>query len=231
MRAAICSLGLLSLAAVSGCLPNPKSDYEDFLDRTESYRTDPSKADADVAPVDAQAPKEAVKGLYYASCLSQLAFGDVRKLLRFYTLTEYTPNDQGGGTLNLNMTPMLGYDKVNDGPTAPDNFSLTFARGDAIPANGTVDGAGIFTITLGTVNLVPEANPITGRQIKIENTILKGRFASSTDAFCSTLQGQVTVPIQQPLTAEDNICLFVPLKDGDPLPVQVKADFVCNVAQ
>ena len=241
MRAVICSLlvgGVGVGSVVAGCLPNPKADYEDFVDRTESYRVDPSAADS-APPPDAQAPKEAVKGLYFTSCLSQLAFGDVRKLLRFYTVTEYTPSDTGG-TLNLTMTPMLGFDP-NAGPidgitgkpsgefVSPDNFSLTFGRGPAIPAAGTVDGAGVFTAIMGTVELLPEANPISGRPIKIESTVLKGRFASSTDTFCSTLAGQVVVPIQQPLSAPDNICLFVPLKDGDPLPVQVKADFVCNV--
>lgn len=214
----------LSSAVISGCLPSPKTDYEDFLDRTESYRTDDSDA-ASIAN-DSEAPKEAIKGLYYTSCLSELAYGDVRRVIRFYTVTEYTPS-ASGGTLSLNMSPLLAYDQAAKGPTAPPTFSMTYAKGAAIPASGTVDANAVFSISLGTVKLDPDANPITGRPITIETTQLKGLFASSS--FCSTLSGQVTEPIQQPLSAPKNICLFVPLKDGDPLPEQDKAAFACNV--
>ena len=45
--------------------------------------------------------------------------------------------------------------------------------------------------------------------------------------FCAALGGQVVSPIQQPLDPKTDFCVFVPVKEGDPVPDVKREDYKC----
>jgi hypothetical protein len=53
--------------------------------------------------------------------------------------------------------------------------------------------------------------------------------AAGNARFCATLQGRVTVPIQQFLDPAENFCIFVPVKEGDPPPEIKREEYKCKL--
>lgn len=208
------SAGLLA-TVVGACIPDPHGDYDRFVDDTADMR---KTANVDAGPIDAAAPVEAVEGLYYGACLASLAFGRIDRLLRFHTQTSFVP-EGSGGKLKLTLIPLT---------VQADTVSLANTIGDPIiTPESAVAADGAFTADLGTAGVPGEANPISGRPIVIEGTKLTGRFGSK-DRFCAELDGQVTVPIRQTLNDPGDICLFLPLNEGDAIPTLTKEEFVCQ---
>ena len=214
------ALAVVSVAGVLfACIPHPKDDFEDYTDRTGSFRPTNTPKDAEIP--DTAPPTMAVEATYFGACLSQLAAGRIDRVLRFYTETKFTPDASGGtGKLTLKIPAMkLG---PNSGPPASfsksENVGMTFAVNDQ-----PVDAKGVYPADLGTVSIPGSSNPISGRDIVIENVKLPGRFAAKR--FCSQLSGDVKQPTEITLTPSANTCIFQEAKDGDPLPAITVADF------
>lgn len=226
--ALIVPVGVMTLLAGFIACVEPRKDYDDFLGNTSNSRTSPEAGGglADVE-VDSKPPTQAVEGLYVATCITVLS-SSADNVLRFYTKTKFTPDAAtGGGKLTMNMTPLKGY---ADGKAIQPKCACTSETlGSTLNVtDAPVDKSGKFNANLGKIDLPPEANGISGRTITLDPIILDGRFSES--GFCSILSGKVTAPIQIALDASDprNICLFVPIKDGDTVPTYKDADFVCK---
>ncbi len=275
MKRSLIGVGLALAAGVGlvvACIPHPAEDYEAFLERTTEYRKKPPVEDS--GPVDAQAPTQEIKGVYFGSCLSALSVGDLNKVLRFYTEVRFVPG-AGGGKLDIEFTPLKGVDFATGQPvpTAPSAVSKSQVFGTPFGAKESpVDGAGVFEVGFAKVVIDKNANPISGREISIDNVFFKGRFSgggeapvadagASTDAgageggageggtpaeagppadagtpapgaqarFCATLKGSVTSPIVQYLDPTENFCIFVPVKDGDPVPEIKREEYKCKL--
>lgn len=202
----------------SACLPDPKAEFDDYAEKTASYRQNGPRDGGDI---DSAAPTEAVTGLYVGVCLSQLAAGRLDRVLRFYAPVTFVPDASGvGGKLTIKLTPL----KLGPNNTPPPSVSLDQTVGDTFAINeAAVDAKGIYAGTIGTVNVPGVSNPISGRDIVIENTALPGRFA--VEKFCSQLSGHVVQPTDIDLTPDANTCLFRAVKEGDPVPTFTNADF------
>ena len=208
---------------VLACIPHPDGDFEDFSDRATAFS--PATPEGGGGGFEAAAPPtQAVSGLYYGACLSQLAFGAPELVFNFYTETTFTPEPGGGGKLNLSLHALK---LAPSGKAPPATVSSAGVVGEKkeVPAAGPNVAAadGRYTIELGTTTVPGEANPITGRPVVIEAAKLTGFFG--TERFCARLNGNVTQPIALPLEPEKNICQFVPIKDGDPTPTFTFDDF------
>jgi hypothetical protein len=200
-----------SFAIVAACLPNPKKDFEDYSDKTADYRKSGPKDGGDI---DSAPPTQAVEGLYFGACLSKLAAGRIDRVLRFYTESKFTPGAGGAASkLTMKITPM----KLGPNNSAPAAFVKSETIGDTFTIDSVdVDARGVFPGALGTVKVPGAANPISGRDIVIENTSLNGRYAE--EKFCTQLAGHVVQPTDIELIGDDNTCLFFKTKEGDPLP-------------
>lgn len=208
-----------ALTAPYACIPHPDTDFEDYQERIASFPKPVIEASVfETAPP----PTQAVEGIYYGACLSELAFGQPDNVFNFYTKTKYTPGANGGpGKLELSIQPLV---VINKKP--PPTISLAGAVGAAIEAKpADVDAAGKYLINLGTVTVPGTANPISGSDVLIESATLQGSFAA--ERFCARLGGEVKQPIAaaRTLDTSQNICQFVPIKDGDARPPLTAAEF------
>lgn len=205
---------LATTISAAGCLPNSDKDFDKYSERAAPFTQTPSDAGVfDAAPP----PTEGVEGLYYAACLTFLAYGSTQRVFNFYTHTKFVPDASGGGTLTFTLKP-LAVDAALQKP--PATISEAGTVGDAYTSLPTtapnVDATGRYTMQFGDVHIPGAANPITGRDITIENTVFTGHFGSGRS--CAQLSGSVTKPVTLTLEPTQNTCIIVPIKDGDPTP-------------
>ncbi len=216
------TLGCLGALAIAfgttwACIPHPEGDFEDYQDRIATFPKPVVEASTFEA---APPPTQAVEGTYYGACVAELAFGQISKRFNFFTVTKFTP-EGAGGKLQLSIQPLK---VVNNQP--PPTVTKADSVGPEIPAPpADVAASGRFRLELGTANVPGLANPISGGDVEILNAFLEGRFAEAK--FCARLGGQVTKPAAAARTLDppQNICQFVPIKDGDPMPEFTQADF------
>jgi hypothetical protein len=200
------------------CLPHTEGDFEDFQVRAANLPKPNIEASTFEA---APPPTNAVEGLYYGACVSELAFGQPSKAFNFYTLTKYTPDTGSGAKLELSIQPLA---VVNNLP--PPTIAKSGAVGDPIPAPlASVAATGRYRLELGTVHVPGKANPISGSDVEILRASLDGLFAE--ERFCARLGGEVTQPVAAARTLDppQNICQFYKIKDGDPTPTLSSSDF------
>ena len=217
----------LLLAVCSLACTDPKGDFQDYVDRTAKYRET-----AEGGTTDSMAPTTAVKGTYYLACLPFLAFGDISQQFRFYVDSEFTPAMTGGGKLTLHLTPMIIRDDAGNLIPADTLKLKNEMKGVLNVMDVPVAANGAFTANFMTAMVDAHSNPISFRNITVENTTVQGIFQASPDGgaadYCGGLSGQVTMPIMQDLgKASQNPCLFIPLKEGDALPMKMVDDFKC----
>jgi hypothetical protein len=157
----------------------------------------------------------------------------VSQLFRFYAESEFTPNmSGGGGKITFKLTPLIIRDDL--GALIPAS-TLTLKdemKGVIQAMNVDVAANGKFVANFMTAMVDSHANPISFRNITVENTTVAGIFQAAPDGgavpYCGGLSGDVTAPIMQPLgPGNQNPCLFVPGKLGDPLPMQQATEFMC----
>ncbi len=164
-------------------------------------------------PPDTNTPTE----LFYAACLTQLAFGDTSKVLSFYSEVKASAS---ASTLNVAIQPL-----ALAGGKPPTTFSASGRVGARIDASSVTGSAGAFALSLGTMDVPGSANPISGSDITVETAKLEGTYAK--DRFCARLGGKLTKPIAADLEPANNICIFVKVADGGATPALAQGDFVC----
>jgi hypothetical protein len=214
-----CLAGLaLGVAGSWACIPDPSGDFAEYQSRVAALPKEPV---IEGGTFEASAPPtEAVQGLYYGACLSELAFGQLKAVFNFYTQTKYTP-DPAGAKLELTIEALAAPERA-----PPPTVSRAGILGGVIPAPpAPVDQEGRYTLDLGLVTIPGGANPISGSNVRIEGAALQGRFG--TTSFCARLTGHVAEPAAaaRDLDIEKNVCKFVPIKEGDPTPTFVREDF------
>jgi hypothetical protein len=202
-----------TMAGTIACFPDPEGDFKAYEDRANAFATPSDAGGGTFEP--SPPPTEPVEGVYYGACLSQLAFGQVKKVFSFYTEVKFAP-----GRLSLTLQAL----KLGPEQGPPPNVSKAGVSGEEkdAPASNVASDAR-FKIDLGTMTVPGDANPITGRDVVIESTALTGFFGQKT--FCARLVGNVTQPIELALDPPRNICKFLPLKDGDATPAFRPEDF------
>lgn len=210
-------LGVSIPASIVGCLPHPADDFDDYNKRTEQYRQTVD-ASSDSAP-----PEGSVKQLYFGACLSKLAAGRVDRVLRFYTEVDFVKDATGPtGKISLKLTAL----KLAPGNQPPPTVSKSETVGTTYSVdNQPTNALGVYAAPIGTdtdgngipdVQIPAASNPLSGRDIVVENASLPGRFSPGT--FCSQLIGHVVQPTDIDLEGPANTCIFIPVKEGDPTP-------------
>lgn len=225
MRAHVIGVGVLAFGLGLGglgvaCLPDPGGDFDDYQGRLGQYQG----AAGDGGGFDAAPPPTTEQtGLYYGACLSQLAFGRTDRVFNFLVDMAFTPQAPGG-SLVLKLTPLeLAKGADVPPPTVSRAGTLGATYGNA-PPGAPVDAEGRYRIDLGSVTIPGDANPVSRREVLIDNAALVGRFA--VEKFCARLNGDVKKPVTLTLDPSINVCLFTPIKDGDPTPLYTdSADF------
>lgn len=199
------------------CIPHPDDDFSDFQKRVANLPK--PVTDGATTFEAAPPPTDAVEGLYYGACMSELAFSDPNKIFNLFTHTKFTPSG-AGGKLELS----IGTLKIEPGPKPPSTVGQAGVVGTPFAGSADVDAQGKFNMQLGTVGFPGAANPISGSDVVILNGSLQGRF--SAERFCARLGGHVEKPesATRDLNPPDNICQFVPVKDGDKTPTFSFAD-------
>lgn len=215
---------MLFVAGAAACIPDPKGEFEDYKERTANLGPKDEVVDASI---DSKPPETAQEALYVGICTTILANKDPEQALRFYTKSKYVPNGPESGTLTLTVKPMVGWDTAKSDYIKPASVSASETRGnEKLVENIPVTGAqSRFTAQLGTMELPPEANSVTGRPVQIDNATLDGRFGETQ--FCAKLGGKLVKPYEANFVPDENICLFIKVKEGDPLPEKKGAEFVC----
>jgi hypothetical protein len=165
---------------------------------------------------------EAFEGAYFASCLSELANGSVKKTFSFWATAKVTPSG--------NFAIVLEALKLDDGqpPTTISRTGIVSTSPEF--KDFALDASGSFVAEVGSgqaLSFPGSANPISGTNVVIALAGLKGRFASA--GFCARLTGHVTepVPAARDLDENKNTCLFTPVKDGDAAPTRTFSDYTC----
>lgn len=217
-------------ACVIACIPHPDKDFEDYTERTAGFGASGTVVDA--GPIDATTITEPTETLYYGACLSELAFGAPNKAFNFYTKTKFVPA-AGGGTLTISLRALklkTAPDGTIQTPAAPpDTVSPAGFLGpeqssSASPVTGTKIAVAFPEVggRPGFVLVPGDANPVSGRDVEIENVRLTGTFAK--EKFCAYLNGKVVKPLNLELDPPKNVCQFVPVKEGDKTPAFTKQE-------
>ena len=217
MRRAL--LASAAVAAFVACIPNPKGDFEDFLEEVGPFLDDGAVPEA--GPVDSVAPTEAIEGLYYTACLAALSFGDLNKVLRFYTQTKFTPDAAGqGGTISIRLAPLKGWNTETASAEPPASVARSEIRGPEVVAeNVAVDAAAASSRTSGRAR---GSNPISAAPSRSRTSSSR---ASSANERCTRL-GERHPTDQRPLTEAQNACIFIKATEGGalrPSPPRIQA--------
>jgi hypothetical protein len=207
----------LLVPAAAGCI-DPKADYQDFQSRPVLV---PEAGVTDAAPIDVQLTpcgellQQNPSGSYYVNCVPKVTgqpFG-----LAVDLTTTAAPGG-GGGTLGFSFSPLL-----NGAMTLADTYGpLVAGPPAAIAADCT------FVETIGMFSLPATTNPLM-LDILADNVVLRGKL-QTVDSSCGDLDGIVISPaIGLSLEGNGDICMFVRLNPGDPLPPI--SSYVCDPTQ
>lgn len=219
---------LAIIAAAPACFPDPDADFTDYQERIKGYvpptptntggTSGTSTSSSSGGPIEAGPPPvEVTEATYFASCLSELAGGNVKKTFSFWVTAKYTPNQDTttGGTLSLSLEAL----KLESG-LPPANISRADIVSKLPDIVGTANGSGSFVAATagGSASFAGAANPISGSDVQISNAGLKGVYVPA--GFCARLFGHVDKPeaASRDLAEGKNQCLFTPIKEGEAAP-------------
>lgn len=175
-------IGVVTMLA--GC-PSPEVEgrYDDFTDKTQEIRDDAASVKMDVAGTLVD-----VTGTFHFSLTATPVAPTTP--FQFVATTVFTPDDAGGGQLDIALQPL----SLDIGATnTPREFT-----GDPVELSFTVDDAGAFDADLGEINLIGDANPVTGSDI-VATMQLQGAIQDE-NVYCGNVGGMVTVPANIDLT-------------------------------
>ena len=175
---------LVAVTMLAGC-PSPEVEgrYNEFGDKTQDIRDEAASVKMDVAGTLVD-----VTGTFHFSLTATPVAPTTP--FQFIATTVFTPNDAGGGQLDIELQPL----SLELGATnTPREFT-----GEPVPLSFVVDEAGTFDADLGVIELVGEANPVTGSEI-VATMQLQGAILDA-NVYCGNVGGAVTVPANIDLT-------------------------------
>jgi hypothetical protein len=203
----VLGLGLLS-SVVSGCV-DPKSDYEEFVQRPVVL---PEAGTVDVVQSPCQEVlAQELDGNYYGSCLIK-AVG-----------------------LPFALSVVRAVRPSPDGTTAEVDVSFTALKVDAKTLADVTGGTTVlkplpidaecrFREDVGTLILPAAANTL-GRDFEATNVVLREKLLSS-ERSCAELDGQVPLASLS-FDADGDICVYVRSRDGS-VPTVNMEEYMCD---
>lgn len=155
-----------------------------------------------------------VEQSYFVSCLTGLAVGDKSKLLRFYAASTSSAD-----TLTLSLTPLK---------TSATKVSKAQSVGTPnTTSTGLAADTGRFNAVFSQVYVDGSANPYIDRPLTMTPMTLEGN--KSAGRFCTKLGGAITAPLQQRLDPSADVCVFVPVNEGDAVPSVQVSEYTCTL--
>jgi hypothetical protein len=161
---------------------------------------------------------------YVAICGFSLANYDPTETLRFYVESSLT--DVSSGQLSLAMTMLPGWDETAGQAKPPAVVTKAEAVGATLSATVNVT-SGKYTAALGSLDVPPTANSLTGGTAHVDGLQLDGSVTAPGAPFCAGFSGHLTDPLDYVFNTAENTCLFLPIADGDALPSVQASDFHC----
>lgn len=158
---------------------------------------------------------------FVAICGFSLVSYDPTDTLRFYVESSFASDK-----LTLAMTMLPGWDNDAGAPKAPSVVTRAEAVGATLTSTSDVT-SGAFTAKLGALDIPGVANPLNGADGHVEGLELDGQITAAAAPFCANVAGELTTPLDFDLSQAGTMCLFIPVKDGDPLPDVQPSDFHC----
>lgn len=185
LSAAFGMFGLLGVVSMLAGCPSPEVEgrYDGFTDKTQDIRDEAASVKMDVAGTLAD-----VTGTFHFSLTATPVAPTTP--FQFIATTVFTADAAGGGQLDIALQPLsLEILATN----TPREFT-----GDPVLLSFAVDEAGTFDADIGVINLIGDANPVTGSDI-VATMQLQGAIQDE-NIYCGNVGGMVTVPANIDLT-------------------------------
>jgi hypothetical protein len=198
-RTSIASAFAIAIAGAA-CV-DPRTDYDDFVNRTNGVRGVSTAAPSDAAVQEAAAIDGGFTAApFFVACLPHLVGGNLTKALRFVGTLSYTPTSMTGtkaGKLDIAITPLTVH-----------STDLSAIVGDPITASTVAVGDdGSFLADFGAPIVKGAANPISTNDIVFSSISITGKLLRD-DYACGNLNGVITSPQMIVLDEPDNYCIF-----------------------
>jgi len=198
---------LASLSALAGCA-NPKAEYDDFVERTNTIRGGDS-AVADTTPPDVTASDLDITGTWLGACLPNNIASNPEVALLFMVEAKFTAEASGGGKVDITMTPMKDTaTKMDKSETSGASFGKT---GIPVATNGQ------FTLDVGDITIPGDAQRIGASTLKLTGIVFKNQI-SAKDKYCAEIDGKLVSPFEIDLGPPGDYCVFKPVALGGALP-------------
>jgi hypothetical protein len=186
----------------AGCV-DPKTDFDNWLARTEDAQSNDSPVDAAVARPEGSLPDQKFTQTYAMACVSQILNDDITEATVFTSTVTFTPTATGGIMDFSDQTLMAHATSLSQLVGTPRTVN-----GSPVNANGMCDVSFGETTFPGTSNVV-------GQDVDIKDTVLHFMVGPGMQ-LCATLTGNMLQPVQTTLTASQNICIYLPTTDQIP---------------
>jgi hypothetical protein len=212
------SAPLLALAVSVVACVDPKSDYNDYVNRTADAHTPPPiivDSGAETGPLYAPDAGFTTNTLFM-SCLTGNAQGDPTKASSSVATVTYVPKSGGGGTITFgNQALITGSSSLKN---------TTGMYNQAGPANAPVAPDGTATVTWQNTTIPADANPVTMMDLVFSSSTLALHVESETQ-ICGNFSGNLIQPLQTLVTGP---CVFRLLPSANSAPPTLQlSDFHC----
>lgn len=198
------ALAVLGTLATAGCpSPEPKEKLDAFIEETKEERDEAQGMKMDVSGALAD-----ITGTHL------FALGAVinpQTPLQFITTVQLTSTAEGG-TMTVDFQPL----SLEVGSTTEPRMFV----GEVLTLPPTpVSAGGGFSVDLGEVSVVGDANPITGSDITA--TLMIEGAIQNEDLWCGTVTGMVSMPLMLDLAGSTFAAVRVDATDPASLPTDV----------
>jgi len=201
-------LVILATLAV-GCI-DPKTDYEDFIQRPVAM---PEASVPDVALTPCQELlAQDLSGLYYTSCLPKA----LPVPFALAVTQTFKSNADGTASLDFSFFPMK---------KDATSISETVGAQPIVLPSTMVSSDCTYIENIGTLTLPGPANSL-GYDLVAENVFLRGKLQDH-DHACGELDGNVPL-INLSLEGDGDPCMFVRTPEGGPTPTIGMGDYSCD---
>jgi hypothetical protein len=191
-----------TLIGVGFACVDPKGDYDNYLERTNTMR---GSGAVDATPFEVgDVDVNAGNATYFVSCLPAV-FISVPET----SMLMYMEANVSGGKVSFQNYPLK-------------DSATKFAKSETIGAphgvtDITMNADNTFTANIGTVLIPGKSQRITDSDLEIVNVAYETRILSN-DRMCAELQGTVTKPTPSDLMKPGDFCVIVRMNEGDDLP-------------
>jgi len=199
-RSIVLFVACLGLAACT--TPDPKGTLDEFETRRAANaqdRLDNIPDAGDDGPVACTAPAD-LNGVFMLAVDTSVAPGSPM----FFEATVTYDADATPPTISMSMLPLTA------GAFVPPGFEIIDSE-PLLVGPSEVSEDGTFTMDFGETDVVGDANPITGRDIKA--TLVVAGQIRSADVVCGAVSGDLIAPFEAPLTG--STMGMIRVTDGD----------------